>query len=113
MQNNRTNFWSRNNDFWKVPILHIIQNHWKNQLFYELFSLDLTAKYIQLYNLSLKLPMDSKCIEASSSKSISFLNVRGGFHIYDARQKATLKKMSKWCFVCQYEYGCLPLLIEI
>ena len=29
MHINRTNFWSRNNYFWKVSIWHIIQNHWK------------------------------------------------------------------------------------
>ena len=29
MQINRSNFWSRNNYSWKVPISYIIQNHWK------------------------------------------------------------------------------------
>ena len=53
MQNNRTNFCSRNNYFWKVPISHIIQIHWKNQLYYELFSFNLTVKYTQLYNFHL------------------------------------------------------------
>ena len=53
MQNNRTNFWSRNNNFWKVPVSHIIQNHWKNQLYYELLSFNLTVKYIQLHNFRL------------------------------------------------------------
>ena len=53
MQNQKTNFWSRNNDFWKVPISHIIQNHWKYQLYNELFSFNLTVKYIQLYNFRL------------------------------------------------------------
>ena len=51
MQNSRTNFWSRNN-YWKVPVSHIIQNHWKNQP-YELFSVNLTVKYILLYNFRL------------------------------------------------------------
>ena len=53
MQNNRNNFWSRNNYFWKVPISHIIQNHWKNQLYYELFSFNLTVKFIHLCNFRL------------------------------------------------------------
>ena len=53
MENNRTNFWIWNNYFWKVPILHIIQNHWKNQLYYELLSFNLTVKYIRLYNFRL------------------------------------------------------------
>ena len=53
MQNNRTNFWSRNKYFWKAPISHIIQNQRKNQLYYELFSFKLTVKYIQLYNFRL------------------------------------------------------------
>ena len=63
--------------------------------------------------LLLKLPMDSQWIQASSSKRISIPNVRKDFHIYLARRSATLAKMSKWCFVWQYEYGYLPLHIEI
>ena len=53
MENNVTNFWIRNNYFWKVLISHIVQNHWKKQLYYELFSFNLTVKYIQLYNFCL------------------------------------------------------------
>ena len=53
MENNRTNFWIRNNYSWEVPISHIIQNYWKNQLYYELFSFNLAVKYIQLYNFCL------------------------------------------------------------
>ena len=49
MQNNRTNFCSQNNYFGKVPISHVVQNHQKNQLYYELFSFSLTVKYNQLY----------------------------------------------------------------
>ena len=45
MQINRNNFWSRINFFWKVPILCLIQNHWKNQLYYELFNFNLTVEY--------------------------------------------------------------------
>ena len=56
--------------------------------------------------------MDFQCIQASSSKSISLPNVRTDFHIYIARQSATLTKMFK-CFAWQYEYQCLPLHIEI
>ena len=37
----------------KNPVSHIIQNHWKTQLYYELFSFNLTVKYIQLYNFCL------------------------------------------------------------
>ena len=48
MQINRTNFWSRNNFFWKVPMSHIIQNHWINKLYLELFSFNLTVGHIQL-----------------------------------------------------------------
>ena len=70
-----------------------------------------TYTIIQL--LSLKLPMASQWIQASSSKIISIPNVRKDFHIYLARQSATLAKMLKWCFVWQYEYGYLPLHIEI
>ena len=45
---NRTNFWSWNNYFWKVPISHIIQNNWKHKIYYELFRLNVTLKHIQL-----------------------------------------------------------------
>ena len=69
--------------------------------------------YLIVQLSSLKLPMDSQCIQASSSKSISVSNVREDFHIYIARQSTTLTKMPKWCFVWQYEYGCLPLHIRI
>ena len=63
---------------------------------------------------SLKVPIHSQWIQASSSKSISFLNVRGDFHIYTARQSPTFDEMtSKWCFLWQCEYGCLHLHIEI
>ena len=115
MQNNGTNFWSRNNYFWKVPISHIIQYNWKNQLYYGLFSFNLNVKYIQLYNFCLwnYRCHGLACIQASSLKSISVPNVRGDFHIYTAMQSATLTKTSKWCFVWQYEYGCLPFHIEI
>ena len=55
--------------------------------------------YCEVYPIlqlsSLKLPMDLQCIQASSLKSISVPNVRGDFHIYTARQSATLTKMSK------------------
>ena len=114
MQNNGTNFWSRNNYFWKVPISHIIQYNWKNQLYYGLFSFSLTVKYIQLHNFCLwnYRCHGLACIQASSLKSISVLNVRGDFHIYTAMQSATLTKMSKWCFVWQYEYGCLPFVLK-
>ena len=46
MVNNRTNFRIRSDYFWKVPISHILQNHWKNQLNYELFSFNLTMENI-------------------------------------------------------------------
>ena len=45
--------------------------------------------------LSLKMPMDSQCIDATSFKRISVPNVMGDFHIYTARESATLTKMSK------------------
>ena len=45
--------------------------------------------------LSLKLPMDSPCIQATNSKSISVPNITGDFHIYTARQSSTLTKVSK------------------
>ena len=112
MQINRTNFWSRNNYFWKVPISHIIQNHWKKLALSRARQFHFNSgKYPIRQLLSLKLPMDSQCIQASSS--ISVPNVRRDFHIYFARQSATLTKMSKLCFVWQYEYGCFPLLTEI
>ena len=53
MSIDRTNFWSRNNYFWKVPISHITQKLWKNQLCYELFRFNLTVEYILLYNFRL------------------------------------------------------------
>ena len=62
---------------------------------------------------SLKLPMNSQCIQPTISKSISVSNVRADFPIYIARQSATLTKLSKWCFVWQCEYGCLLLHTEI
>ena len=37
--------------------------------------------------------MDSQCIQARSSKSISVQNVREDFHIYIAGQTDTLKKI--------------------
>ena len=49
-------------------------------------------------------------MQPSSSNSISVPDVRGDFNIYIVRQSATLTKISKWCFVWQYEYGSLPLL---
>ena len=61
---------------------------------------------------SLKLPMDSQCIQ-TSSKSISVSSVRGDFDVYIARYSANLTKISKWYIVWQYEYGCLPLHNEI
>ena len=81
MQNNGTNFWSRNNYFWKVPISHIIQYNWKNQLYYGFFSFNLNVKYIQLYNFCLwnYRCHGLACIQASSLKSISVPNVRGDF----------------------------------
>ena len=48
MQINRKNFWSRNNYSWKVPISHIIQNHWKNKPYYDLFSFNVTLEHVQL-----------------------------------------------------------------
>ena len=63
--------------------------------------------------MSLKLPMDSQCIQASNSKSTSVPNVSRDFYINIARQGATLTKMLKWCFVWQYEYGSLSLHITV
>ena len=53
MQINRTNFWSQNNYFWKVSIPHSSRNHWKNQLYYKLFSFNVTLEHLQLYNFCL------------------------------------------------------------
>ena len=77
-------------------------------------SSSLSVSLWNIYNcvtLSLKLPMDSKGIESSSSNFFSFSNVTLDFHIYIARQSATLTKISKWCFVWQYKYGWLLLHI--
>ena len=71
------------NYFQKVLISHIIANHWKNQLYYEPFSFNLTAKsypviiYPIVQPSSLKLPMDLECIQISGLKNISLTNVRG------------------------------------
>ena len=54
MQIHRTNFQSRNNYFWKVPILHIIQNHWKKTSSITSSSVfNLTLEHIQLDNFCL------------------------------------------------------------
>ena len=45
-----TPFRALNNYFWKVPISKIIQKHWKNQLYWELFNFSLNVEYVQLYN---------------------------------------------------------------
>ena len=52
-------------------------------------------------------------MQASCLKSISVPNVRGDFYIYIARDSATLTKMSKLYFVWQYEYGRIPLHMDI
>ena len=54
MEIRRTNFRNRNNYFSKVPISHIIQNHWKDWLCFKLFSFNLTVEYpIIIYNFCL------------------------------------------------------------
>ena len=106
MQINRTKFWSRINYFWKVPILHIIQNHWKNLAIFWALQFQFNCWTYQIRQLSfLKLPMDSQCIQATSSKNISVPNVRTDFPIYIAMQSGTLTKMSKWCFVWQWHFN--------
>ena len=59
------------NYFWKVPISHIIENRWKrlNLLWALLFQFNCGA-YPIVHLSSLKLLIDSKCIQASSSKNI-------------------------------------------
>ena len=57
--------------------------------------------------------MDLQSIQASCLKSISVPNVRGDFYIYIARDSDTLTKMSKLYFVWQYEYGRIPLHMDI
>ena len=57
----------------------------------KLFSFQFNSGTYPIWQLlSLKLPMDSKRIQASSSKSISILNNRRDFHIYFATLSATL-----------------------
>ena len=51
---------------------------------------------------SLKLPMNSQCIQATGSKSIYGPNAKRDFPIYTTRQSTTLTKMSKWCFVAMW-----------
>ena len=103
-----------NNFFWKIPVSHIIQNHWKKIALLWALQFQFNWRTYPIRQLSsLKLPMDSQCIQASSSKSIFVPNVRRNFQIYISRQSATLKKMSKWYFVWQYQYGCVPLHIDI
>ena len=55
MQINRSNFWSRNNYSWKVPISHIIQNHWKKLalLWVLQFQFNCRVEHIQLDNFHL------------------------------------------------------------
>ena len=106
MQINRANFWSWSNSFWKVPISHIIQNHWKKIAPFWALQFQFNCGTYPIRQLSsLKLPMDSQCIQATSSKSTSVKNIRRNSPIYIARQSAALTKMSKWCFVWQCEYG--------
>ena len=47
---------------------------------------------------SLKLPMDSQFVQATSLKSIPVPNLRGVFRIYTSRQSATLTKNIKLMF---------------
>ena len=82
MEINRTNFWSRNNYFWKVPISHIIQNHWKKLALFWVCQFQFNYGTYPIRQLSsLKLPMDSQCIQATSSKSVSVPNIRRDFLI--------------------------------
>ena len=86
MRINRTNFWSRNNYFWKVPISHIIQNYWKKLALLWALQFQFNSETYPIRQLlSLKLPMDSKYVQASSLKNISVPNVRRNFHIHIAR----------------------------
>ena len=48
----------------------------------------------------LKKPMDSQYIQASFSKSIFHPNIWGDFHIYPARQSATLTKKCQNDVLC-------------
>ena len=70
MQINRTNLL---NYFWKVPISHIIQNHYKKLALLWALQLQLNCgAYPIRQPLSLKLPVDSQCIQVSSSKVFLF-----------------------------------------
>ena len=76
--------------FWKVAISHIIQNHWKKLALFWVLQFPFNCGTCPIRQLpSLKLPMDSKCIQATSLKSIFAPNVRRDFPIYIARQSAT------------------------
>ena len=94
MHINRPNFWSRSNYFWKVPISHIIQNHWKELPLLWALQFQLNCETYQIRKLSsLKLPMDSQGTQASSSKSVSLPNVRRNFHIYISSLDKKIKMM--------------------
>ena len=67
----------------------------------KLFSFQFNSGTYPIWQLlSLKLPMDSKRIQASSSKSISILNNRRDFHIYFATLSATLPQKCQNDVLC-------------
>ena len=115
MQIHRTNFQSRNNYFWKVPILHIIQNHWKKTSSITSSSVfNLTLEHIQLDNFCLW-----NCLWAPNTyrlvvQKVLLFQMLGETSICTLPGKVILwQKIPKWCFVWQYKYGCLSLHIEI
>ena len=115
MQIHRTNFQSRNNYFWKVPILHIIQNHWKKTSSITSSSVfNLNLEHIQLDNFCLW-----NCLWAPNTyrlvaQKVLLFQMLGETSICTLPGKVTLwQKIPKWCFVWQYKYGCLSLHIGI
>ena len=71
----------------------MIQNHWKKLALFWTFQIQFNCRtYLIRQLLSLKLSMDSQCLQATSSKNISAPNVRTEFPIYTARQTVLWQK---------------------
>ena len=100
MENNRINFWIWNNYFWKVPILHNSKPLKKPALLWAP-QFQFNCEIYPIVQLSsLTHPVDSQCIQVNSLKSISFPDIRGDFHIYTARESATLTKKCQNDVLC-------------
>ena len=74
----------------KNPISHIIQNHWKTQLYYELFSFNLTVKYIQLHNVCLWNCLWTRNAYRLAVRKVFLFQMLGDTHIFTLPGKVSL-----------------------